>query len=42
MIDAFKDPAFGRVVSKAKKCIVGELNVPLNLLPAFFMVPPLA
>ena len=42
LVNAFKDPVVGRVVGKAQECIAGELNVPLNLLPALLRIPPVS
>ena len=42
LVNAFKNPVVGRVVGKAQECIAGELDVPLNLLPALLRIPPVS
>ena len=42
LINSFENPVAMGVIRKAKERITGDLNIPLNLLPALITVPPVA
>ena len=40
LVDPFEQPAMGSFVDEAEEGLVGELEIPLDVLPAFVGIPP--